>query len=156
MTDPEGDKAAGELPTGDAGRAAPAGYAAVTAFLDDAEIPWEARAHAGEIVATLPGERKLKTVTSLIVGEQTTSVTAFVVRNPDENHVGVYRYLLRRNLRMPLLSYAIDDDGDVWVRGQLPTTALDAALLDHLMGVVLNAADGPFNDLLVLGFLTSM
>jgi len=40
--------------------------------------------------------------------------------------------------------------------GEVPTTALDAAYLDQLLGVVLDAADSPFNDLLVLGFLTSM
>ena len=52
--------------------------------------------------------------------------------------------------------YAVDASGDVWVRGQVPTGSVDAGLLDHLMGIVLEAADGPFNELLVLGFLTSM
>ena len=85
-----------------------------------------------------------------------TSVSTFVIRNPDENHAGVYRWLLRRNLRMPLLAYAVDASGDVWVRGQVPTGAVDAALVDQLLGIVLEAADASFNELLVLGFLTSM
>jgi hypothetical protein len=83
-------------------------------------------------------------------------VSAFVVRNPDENHEAFYRHLLRRNLRMPLLAYAIDTSGDVYVKGEVPTASVDADYLDQLLGVVLEAADSPFNDLLVLGFLTSI
>ena len=130
--------------------------ATVTAYLSEAEIPWEAGARPGEFVLTLPGERKLRVVASLLVGPVHTSVSAFVIRNPDENHAGVYRWLLRRNLRMPLLAYAVDASGDVWVRGQVPTGAVDAALVDQLLGIVLEAADASFNELLVLGFLTSM
>ena len=130
--------------------------ATVTAYLTDAEIPWESGARPGEFVLTLPGERKLRVVTSLLVGPVHTSVSAFVIRNPDENHAGVYRWLLRRNLRMPLLAYAVDASGDVWVRGQVPTGAVDAALVDQVLGIVLEAADASFNELLVLGFLTSM
>ena len=130
--------------------------ATLTAYLADAEIPWEPGPRAGEFVVTLPGEKKLRVVTSILVREETTSLSAFVIRNPDENHGEVYRWLLRRNLRMPMLAYAVDASGDVWVRGQVPTGSVDAGLLNHLMGIVLEAADSPFNELLVLGFLTSM
>ena len=130
--------------------------ATVRAYLDEAGIEWELGGRAGEFVLSLPGEKKLRTVASLLVGDKSTSVTAFVVRNPDENHEEFYRHLLRRNLRMPGLAYAIDTSGDVYVKGEVPTAAVDAAYLDQLFGVVLDAADAPFNDLLVLGFLTSM
>jgi hypothetical protein len=128
----------------------------VRAYLADAGIDWELGSRPGELVVTLPGERKLRTVASLLVGDRSTSVSAFVVRRPDENHVAFYRFLLRRNLRMPGLAYAVDGTGDVYVKGDVPTAAVDAAYLDQLFGVVLMAADAPFNDLLVLGFLTSM
>jgi hypothetical protein len=95
-------------------------------------------------------------VASLLVRDRVTSVSAFVIRNPDENHEAVYRYLLRRNLRSPLLAYAVDASGDVYARGTVPTAALDDELLDAVMGAVLTAADEPFNELLVLGFLQSM
>ena len=130
--------------------------ATVRAYLDDAGIEWELGGRSGEFVVTLPGDKKLRTVASLLVRERYTSVSAFVVRNPDENHEEFYRHLLRRNLRMPGLAYAIDTSGDVYVKGEVPTAAVDAAYLDQLLGVVLDAADTPFNELLVLGFLTSM
>ena len=104
----------------------------------------------------LPGDKKLRTVCSLVVTEQSLSVSAFVVRNPDENHEAVYRYLLRRNLRLPGLAYAIDKTGDVYVTGRVPLAGADAAYLDQILGVVLDAADGAFNELLALGFLESM
>ena len=129
---------------------------AVRAYLVDAGIEFELGGRTGELVVTLPGEKKLRTVASLMVGDTVTSVSAFVIRNPDENHAAFYRFLLRRNLRMPGLAYAVDGSGDVYVKGEVPNAAVDAAYLDQLFGVVLHAADSPFNDLLVLGFLTSM
>ena len=110
----------------------------------------------GEYVVTLPGEKKLKTVASLVVGEASLSVSAFVIRNPDENHEKFYRYLLRKNLRLPGLAYAVDNAGDVYVTGRLPAAGVDAAYLDQLLGALLDAADSHFNELLALGFLSSM
>lgn len=128
----------------------------VRQFLDETGITWELGGRKGELVVTLPGEKKLTTVCSVVVGDQSLSISAFVVRNPDENHAAVYAYLLRRNLTMPGLAYGIDTSGDVFVTGRVPLEAANAAYLDHIFGVVLDAADGAFNELLALGFLASM
>jgi len=125
-------------------------------FLDEAGIQWEPGRRAGEFVVTLPGEKKLTTVCSLVVGEQSLSISAFVVRNPDENHAAVHAYLLRRNLRLPGLAYGIDKSGDVYVTGRVPLQGVSAAYLDQILGVVLDAGDGAFNELLAMGFLESM
>ena len=112
--------------------------------------------HEGELVVTLPGERKLRTVVSLVVGERVLELRAFVVRNPDENHEAFYRYLLRRNLRTPGLAYAVDAAGDVYVTGRVLLAGLDDEALDELLGGVLTAADEPFNEMLRLGFWTAI
>jgi hypothetical protein len=124
--------------------------------MDGADIQWELGGRDGEYVVTLPGEQKLKTVVSLLVRDRTTSVSAFVIRNPDENHEEFYRTLLRKNLRLTGIAYAIDGDGDVYVRGELQTETVDGDRLDRLFGVILTAADAAFNELLALGFLSSM
>ena len=124
--------------------------------LDQAELPWEAGSRDGEVVVTLPGEKKLKTVVSLRVGEHDLSVSAFVIRNADENHAEYHRFLLRRNLRMRALAYAIDSAGDVYVTGRFALAGVDADRLDEILGGVLEAADQPFNELLLIGFRTSM
>lgn len=130
--------------------------AVLEGVLADNELDWEAGVNDGEYVVTLPGEKKLKTVTSLTVGENDLITTAFVIRQPDENHLDFYKFLLRRNLKLPGLAYSIDSSGDVYVGGRVPLAAVDETYLDKLLGAVLRAADEPFNDLLVLGFLTSM
>lgn len=125
-------------------------------FCEGADLLCEPGTRAGEVVVTLPGDKKLKTVVSLVFGDHVMSLKAFVVRNPDENHEQFYRYLLRSNLRTAGLAYAIDHLGDVYVTGKLPVTCIDEDMLDRLFGGVLEAADTPFNDLLVMGFLDSM
>ena len=130
--------------------------ATVAAYLTDSGHDWEPGARDDEFVVSLPGEKKLKTVASLVVSDTALSVSAFVIRNPDENHAEVYRFLLRRNLRLPGLAYAVDRSGDVFVTGRLPAAGVDAQSVDQLLGVVLVACDEPFNELLVMGFLSSM
>lgn len=128
----------------------------VARFLTDNEVDWEPGARDRELVANLPGERKLRTGCSLLVGETDLTTTAFVIRNADENHAEFYRYLLRKNLKLPGLAYGIDGDGDVYVTGRVPLAGVDHDYLDRLLGAVLAAADEVFNELLIIGFRTSM
>lgn len=135
---------------------AAAAGARTAAYCQSVGLEWEPGAREGEYVVTLPGEKKLKTVVSLLIRDRSTSVSAFVIRNPDENHEQFYRTLLRKNLRLTGIGYAIDNDGDVYVRGEVPTAAVDGDHLDQLFGVILAASDQAFNELLALGFLGSM
>ncbi len=128
----------------------------ITDFAEEQELPTELGARDGELVLTLPGEKKLKTVCSLLVGVEDLRINAFVIRRPDENHADFYRYLLGHNLKLPGLAYGIDRLGDVYVIGRHALAGIDEGRLDRLMGGVLEAADSHFNQLLVLGFLTSM
>lgn len=128
----------------------------IRAFAQEQGIELEEGSRPGEVVLTIPGEHKLKTTCSLMAGGSMLSVSAFVIRNPDENHRAVYRYLLQRNLSMPGMAYAIDEHGDVYLTGQIPLSAVDEDRIDSLLGVVLTGSDDVFNELLVLGFLTSM
>ncbi|MDN5716580.1 MAG: YbjN domain-containing protein [Janibacter sp.] len=128
----------------------------VTRVVTEADLEHEPGARDGELVVTLPGDKKLKTVVSLVVGESALSVSAFVIRNADDNHEEFYRHLLRRNLRMPLLAYSVDTSGDVYVGGRIPLLAVTDEVVDQVLGIVLEAADAPFNELLLLGFRSSM
>jgi len=116
----------------------------VREWLEESGLEWDLGAREREFVVTLPGEKKLKTVVSLVVGDRTLKAMAFVVRNPDENHEDVYRLLLQRNLRLPGVAYGIDSSGDVYLTGRLPLAGLDTAGLDVLLGAMLEASDGIF------------
>ncbi len=122
------------------------------------ELEVEAGQREGETVVILPGEKKLRTVVSLLVGAREVTVSAFVVRNPDENHEEFYRHILRRNLRLSEvgLAYAIDTSGDVYVVGRIAPELLSEETLDVVFGAIIEAADSPFNELLVLGFFSTM
>ena len=115
-------------------------------------------AHGGlpGLIVELPGERKLKTNTILTIGEHSVRVEAFVCRKPDENHEGVYRFLLRRNRRLYGVAYTLDNIGDIYLIGRIALEAVSVAELDRVLGQVLEAVDTDFNTLLELGFKSSI
>ncbi|EHB55951.1 Protein of unknown function DUF2596 [Mycolicibacterium rhodesiae JS60] len=115
-------------------------------------------AHGGlpGLIVELPGERKLKTNTLLSIGEHSVRVEAFVCRQPDENHEGVYRFLLKRNRRLYGVAYTLDNAGDIYLVGRMALAAVTADELDRVLGQVLEAVDTDFNTLLELGFKSSI
>ncbi|MBT0767663.1 YbjN domain-containing protein [Kineosporia sp. J2-2] len=129
---------------------------AVRAWADEAGVPITPGTRRGEFVVELPGEAKLRTGVSILVTERALSVSAFVMRRPDENHEAFYRWMLRRNTRLPGVAFALDQLGDVYLTGRLPIQGVTPGTLDDLLGALLTASDGSFNELLALGFLSSM
>ena len=125
--------------------------AVLRAALEQSGLDHEETAE-GTFVVVLPGERKLSTTASLVVGAHSLSVNAFVVRRPDENHEAVYRWLLERNTRLYGVAFALDRLGDVYLSGRLPLSSVTPQDVDQLLGAVLDAADSSFNTLLELGF----
>ena len=115
-------------------------------------------AHGGlpGLIVELPGERKLKTNTLLTIGEHSVRVEAFVCRKPDENHEGVYRFLLKRNRRLYGVAYTLDNIGDIYLIGRIALEAVSAEEIDRVLGQVLEAVNNDFNTLLELGFASSI
>src|SRR3977135_113033 len=115
-------------------------------------------AHGGlpGLIVELPGERRLKTNTILSIGEHSVRVEGFVCRKPDENHEGVYKFLLKRNRRLYGVAYTIDNVGDIYLVGRMPLNSVTADEIDRILGQVLEAVDSDFNTLLELGFRSSI
>ena len=132
-----------------------AACAAVLDAVEDAGIEYE-RPEEGTFVVKLPGEHKLWTTCSLVVGDHTLSLNAFVARRPDENHEGVYRWLLERNMKMYAVAFALDGMGDIYLDARLPLNGVNTEEIDRLLGAVLEYADGSFNTILELGFASSI
>lgn len=128
----------------------------VAEWCADAGVPVSPGVRAREYVVELPGEAKLRTAVSLRVGDRALSATAFVMRRPDENHAGFYRWMLTRNARLPGVAFALDSLGDVYLVGRLPLAGVSPSAVDDLLGALLTASDSSFNELLALGFLSSM
>ncbi|HEU4362094.1 MAG TPA: YbjN domain-containing protein [Mycobacterium sp.] len=115
-------------------------------------------AHGGlpGVIVELPGERKLTTNTILSIGEHSVRVEAFVCRQPDENHAGVYRFLLKRNRRLYGVAYTLDGVGDIYLVGRMSLPSVTGEEIDRVLGQILEAVDFDFNTLLELGFRSSI
>jgi len=115
-------------------------------------------AHGGlpGVIVELPGERKLTTNTLMSIGEHSVRVEAFVCRKPDENHEGVYRFLLKRNRRLYGVAYTLDNIGDIYLIGRIALDVINAEEIDRVLGQVVEAVNTDFNTLLELGFATSI
>jgi Putative bacterial sensory transduction regulator len=127
----------------------------IRAELSALDLDW-AESAPGLFSVSLPGTRKLITECALQVGKHGMNVRAFVARRPDENHAGVYRWLLERNLKLHGICFAVDALGDIYLTGSEPVELVTRAEVDRLLGAVAEAADDSFNVILELGFAESI
>jgi hypothetical protein len=127
----------------------------IRAELSELDLDWSESA-PGLFSVSLPGTRKLITECALEVGRHGLSVRAFVARKPDENDVGVYRWLLERNLKLRGIGFALDALGDIYLTGRIPVELVTREAVDRLLGAVAETADDSFNVILELGFAESI
>jgi hypothetical protein len=127
----------------------------IRAELSELDLDW-AESAPGLFSVSLPGTRKLITECALQVGKHGMNLRAFVARKPDENHAGVYRWLLERNLKLHGICFALDALGDIYLTGSVPVELVTRAEVDRLLGAVAEAADDSFNVILELGFAESI
>ena len=127
----------------------------IRAELSELDLDWTESA-PGLFSVRLPGTRKLVTECALQVGKHGMNLRAFVARKPDENHVGVYRWLLERNLKLHGICFAVDALGDIYLTDSLPVELVSRTEVDRLLGAVAEAADDSFNVILELGFAESI
>ena len=127
----------------------------IRAELSELDLDWSESA-SGLFSVSLPGTRKLITECALEVGRHGLSVRAFVARKPDENHVGVYRWLLERNLKLRGIGFALDALGDIYLTGRITVGVVTREEVDRILGAVAEAADDSFNVILELGFAESI
>jgi Putative bacterial sensory transduction regulator len=125
--------------------------ALIASTLDDRGVEWE-RTGPLSFVVTLPGTHKLKTLCNLVVGDHSLRVEAFVMRQPDENRLDLWTFLLQRNARMYGVAFSVDAVGDVYLVGRMPLHAVTADEIDRLLGSVLTYADESFDTMLEIGF----
>lgn len=110
------------------------------------------RTGEGAYLVSLPGTHRLATPCWLVVGDHALLVEAFVMRHADSGREKLYDFLLQRNSRMYGVAFSLDRDGDVYLVGRLPLSAVNPEELDRLLGAVLTYADDNFDTMLQLGF----
>lgn len=129
--------------------------ATIEEFLESHDIDFEKSSESSYLL-TLPGEKKLQTHCALVVGDQSLSINAFVVRKPDENQAAVHEWMLKKNASMYCVAFAVNELGDIYLVGRLPFSAVTEQELDRVIGAVLQYSDSSFNPLLELGFANAI
>lgn len=100
------------------------------------------RVEAGAYVVTLSGTRRPRTHLWFLAGERSVTVEAFVMHvyapsaGGPEDVTPVHRWLLRRNLGLRRVHFAVDDVGDVFLTGSLPLSELTDEGVDTVLGEV--------------------
>jgi hypothetical protein len=111
----------------------------------DAEVPrrWYVR---------MRGEEKDVTAVWLTLGQRTLRYETYVMPAPEENHAEFYEHLLRRNDHLVGAHFSIGAEEAVFLRGELPVDALDAAELDRVLGTLYATVERCFRPALAIGF----
>jgi hypothetical protein len=100
----------------------------------------------------LRGEEKDFTTVWLTLGQRTLRYETYVMPAPEENADRLYEHLLRRNERLVGAHYSIGTEDAVFLRGELPLTALGEAELDRIIGTLYATVEQHFRGLLRIGF----
>ena len=88
----------------------------------------------------------------LTLGQRTLRYETYVMPAPEENEAALYEHLLRRNERLVGAHFAIGVEDAVFLRGELPASALSEAELDRVIGTLYAAVEQCFQSLLRIGF----
>jgi hypothetical protein len=110
--------------------------------------------------STSPDEWTISTVGShgqrisieMTLREYTLQLMTFHMRKPDESETEVYRLLLRRNLEQPTVKFGLNEDGDIFLRADVPANGITEDVLDRVVGLFYSCADDSFMPVMRLGF----
>ena len=100
----------------------------------------------------LRGEAKEHTTIWITLGQRTLKYEAYVMPAPIDNVALVYESVLRRNQRMTGAHFAIGVEDAIFLRGELPLSALDEDELDRVIGSVYAYVEESFPSLIRLGY----
>jgi hypothetical protein len=100
----------------------------------------------------LKGEEKEHITIWFTLGQRTLRYEAYVLPAPAEHVAEVYELALRRNDRLVGAHFAIGVEDALFLRGELPLTALNEAELDRIIGSLYQYVESTFPALIRLAF----
>ena len=87
-------------------------------------------------IVRLQGEEKTVIAVWLTLRQRTLHYESYFMPAPEENVEACYEYLLRANVRLFAMRFAIGLEDAVYLLGQMPLGAVDEAELDRIVGSV--------------------
>jgi len=98
------------------------------------------------------GEDKAVITVWLTLRERTLHYETYFMPAPEEDVERCWEYLLRLNNRLYAMRFAIGAEDAVFLVGQLPLKAVDAAELDRIIGAAYAYTEQYFRAALAIGF----
>jgi hypothetical protein len=100
----------------------------------------------------LRGEEKMVTTVWLTLRERTLHYETYFMPAPEENIAACYEYLLRANSGLFGMRFAIGAEDAVYLVGQMPLSAIDAAELDRIVGSAYAYSEQYFRPAMTIGY----
>jgi hypothetical protein len=100
----------------------------------------------------MAGEEKDFTTVWITLGQRTLRYETYVMPAPEQNGEQLYEQLLRRNERLVGAHFSIGIEDAVFLRGELPVSALTPDELDRAIGTLYATVEQCFRSLLRIGF----
>ena len=100
----------------------------------------------------MAGESKEFTTIWITLGQRTLRYETYVMPAPEENALELFDNLLRRNDRLIGAHFSIGAEDAVFLRGDLPLSALSEAELDRIVGSTYAYVEQSFRPVLRIGF----
>lgn len=98
------------------------------------------------------GEDKDTYTVWFTLDQRTLHYETFVMPAPEENHARFYEHLLRRNLKLYGMAFAIGEEDAVFLLGQLGNESITHDELDRILGTFYATVELCFRAALRIGF----
>ncbi|MDQ1439649.1 MAG: hypothetical protein QOK43_3278 [Acidimicrobiaceae bacterium] len=100
----------------------------------------------------MAGEEKQTFTVWLTLREYTLHYESYFMPGPEENVEAVWEYLLRLNLRLFAMRFALGEEDAVYLVGQMPVGSVDEAELDRIVGSVFAYTEQFFRPAMRIGY----
>ena len=98
------------------------------------------------------GEEKDFTTVWLTLGQRMLRYETYVMPAPEENEAAVMEFVLRRNDQLVGAHFSVGAEDALYLRGELPDTAVTGDELDRVLGTMYTTVEATFRPLLRLAF----
>ena len=100
----------------------------------------------------MKGEEKTTTTVWLTLRQRTLHYETYFMPAPEENVAACYEYLLRANLGLFGMRFAIGPEDAIYLVGQMPLVAVDEDELDRLVGASWAYSERYFRPAMSIGY----
>jgi putative sensory transduction regulator len=100
----------------------------------------------------MKGEEKTTTTVWLTLRQRTLHYETYFMPAPEENVAACYEYLLRANIGLFAMRFAIGIEDAIYLVGQLPLVAVDEDEIDRIIGASWAYSERYFRPAMAIGY----